>query len=618
MDDSLNKITQLHIKHFRGFENQKLDVGDAVTIIFGKNGTSKSTLLGMIAQPFYFSSKKQTKYTSDYGADNGGVINAVQINGKPFEAKYSDIFRMSETDEQAHGNQKYEYYLKIIGKNVRFAEPLSGHSEMLLVQSQFSQETSQKKRFRLVGGGTSHYRGTGNFPHPVIYLGLSRLYPMALSNLDENKEIHISDDEKAWFDEQYRTVLSLPELHGQLSTSFPKQVNKPPYLLPNARECNYKSVSAGQDNTGQIISAILSFRRLKKQMGQDYKGGLLLIDELGATLHPSAQKNILRFLCHFAKELDIQIVATSHSLVILRESFYSKNSGAVNVVHITRPYNSLLCKIANIEDGKGYCRIKKDFFNEYESDIDRLPVLLEDNAAKDFIQCLLDPETLRNCVFPETARKQMDTAGYGNLAWLMSFAPVNDRVPFLYVFDGDVLGKGVTLQKNAVVLPGKTYPEKVLYDFFEREYDWDKNPNGLPFSGDACFEGYRCANLTLGDYSSVEQMHKAWYAAVSKPGRLGKKCSLGYKCYLTAHKDECLKFRTAFVKSAVAALRQSSDKYADVRKYFQNKEKVSNEQNLDKTAVEQESTSKCGVPEIEGIRCSKTAEENSNQMYLNL
>jgi len=48
------RVKQIEIDTFRRFHNIIIPFGDHVTIIAGQNGTSKSTLLGMLAQPFSF------------------------------------------------------------------------------------------------------------------------------------------------------------------------------------------------------------------------------------------------------------------------------------------------------------------------------------------------------------------------------------------------------------------------------------------------------------------------------------------------------------------------------------------------------------------------------------
>jgi len=79
-----------------------------------------------------------------------------------------------------------------------------------------------------------------------------------------------------------------------------------------------RSVSLGQDSLGAIATAIASFHRLKRQQGADYRGGLLIIDELDAGFHPHALKKLAKALQRVADELSLQIVATTHSPVLIR------------------------------------------------------------------------------------------------------------------------------------------------------------------------------------------------------------------------------------------------------------------------------------------------------------
>ena len=53
---NITRIKQLNIKHFRGLKNVEIDFGERITLICGKNGTSKSTILGIVAQIFSFRS----------------------------------------------------------------------------------------------------------------------------------------------------------------------------------------------------------------------------------------------------------------------------------------------------------------------------------------------------------------------------------------------------------------------------------------------------------------------------------------------------------------------------------------------------------------------------------
>ena len=58
-DVAFKSIDAISIDSFRSLKNKKLPLGENITLISGKNGTMKSTLLGLIAHPF--SSPKQRK-----------------------------------------------------------------------------------------------------------------------------------------------------------------------------------------------------------------------------------------------------------------------------------------------------------------------------------------------------------------------------------------------------------------------------------------------------------------------------------------------------------------------------------------------------------------------------
>ena len=52
------------------------------------------------------------------------------------------------------------------------------------------------------------------------------------------------------------------------------------------------------------------------------KGKMLLIDEFEAGLHHTVQKKLWEMVFHYAKELDIQVFATTHSEDTVRNFYY--------------------------------------------------------------------------------------------------------------------------------------------------------------------------------------------------------------------------------------------------------------------------------------------------------
>lgn len=85
--------------------------------------------------------------------------------------------------------------------------------------------------------------------------------------------------------------------------------------------------------------AILSFKRLKSSL-DPWPGGILLIDEVDATLHPSAQNRLFELLFQMSRELDIQIIFTTHSLSLLSYIYKCKEANNVyrtdiNIIYLT-------------------------------------------------------------------------------------------------------------------------------------------------------------------------------------------------------------------------------------------------------------------------------------------
>lgn len=56
-DVVIKKIKGLLIDNFRKFNQEQLDLGGVLTVLVGKNGTMKSTLLGMVGEVFRSSEK---------------------------------------------------------------------------------------------------------------------------------------------------------------------------------------------------------------------------------------------------------------------------------------------------------------------------------------------------------------------------------------------------------------------------------------------------------------------------------------------------------------------------------------------------------------------------------
>lgn len=331
-------IKEIEILNFRNFEKGlKISLSKNMTVISGKNGTSKTTLLGMIAKPFKGNEK------DIYNNDMSGT--------------FSEIFKINpEYDKE---NRKDPIY--IIYPNDKFeVQKNSGEIEQKdNAPAYIIRRNNEKLRIWTSSENTA---GGGQRLYPVIYLGLKRLYPIAeIENKDLNAENDLlSEEEKKNFIRDYKKILNI-----QSSLEVDRILNKKNTknsILVKGEDFGGITNSSGQDNIGQILGAIYSYKRLKKN--GNYKGGLLLIDEIESSLHPDTQIKIIDYLIKESKNLDIQVVLTTHSFEIIEyivKKTEEKNRKDLTVNYLYKKNNKI--KNMNINSME-LLKIKNNLYNE--------------------------------------------------------------------------------------------------------------------------------------------------------------------------------------------------------------------------------------------------------------
>ena len=256
---------RLVINKFRQFENVDMKLGKYLTVISGRNATGKSTVLGILANSGEIKKKDGATYLN-----------------RQFRAEFSEIL---------HGSKKYDES----GSN-RIQIDVVDNDDVLVDQRFFRtswQKNGDRERFRVIPlGKTAEGKKTeAKMPIPVLYLGLSRLFPIGEAEEDSISTDNIRflyDDHKQWFMEKYKNILSINEKIDEINNFSIGETDKKKGVAIKTEKYDYLTNSAGQDNLGQILLGILSFKKLKKE-NENVKDGLLIIDELDATLHPSAQ-----------------------------------------------------------------------------------------------------------------------------------------------------------------------------------------------------------------------------------------------------------------------------------------------------------------------------------------
>ena len=534
----VTKVDCLNIGSFRRFKNITIPIGSNVTLIAGQNGTSKSTLLGMLAQPFSFGvvrgrtagSADNSSYTDNY---HGLVLSSqVDFTGRPFMYDCDNVFRLSKQYDTK--NKTYQY------KTVLADIVASKHSPLVdntLFTRNRSRPTAKGVRF-VTGPGPSHKLGEGNFPHPVIYLGLNRLWPLAeTKNCTFTGDV-LSDKDKEWYVQKYNEVLCLDEPGN--SAQFMDTREKRKFITPESIDYDGESCSAGQDNLGQLLTAILSFRSLKREFGTRYRGGMLLIDELDATLHAKAQDKLLELLCVVSNELGLQVVATTHSLYLLEKAFKSSLRKDTEVIYLLNSDGAIaLVDCTSYEDIRDYLMVEAT--PPLTKRPRRVSVVFEDKEGQYLFQQICGWKLRHYISVVNTS-----TFGAGDLKILgVVSTKLRELQDIILVPDGDMAKTWSKPPTNLVTLPGDARPETLAYHQLYSMSD------SAPFWRSCSSTYTRQVAITAKGGTSLETGDdkawvKHWYKGQSQYWGHGNQRV--FKAWILSHKPECLKFCNKFLK----------------------------------------------------------------------
>lgn len=450
---STTRVVCLKINTFRRFSSIAIPFGNHITLVAGQNGTSKSTLLGMLAQPFSFGVVRgrtagkadASRYTQNY---HGLKLHEFKdLTGKPFMYDCDDVFRLSK---EFDFGKKYQYHTELSLADA--SANLPGNS--LLTKSRDRKAGGALTGMRFVTGpGASHESGEGNFPHPVIYLGLNRLWPLAVTKRCTFSSDVLSRKDKEWYVEKYNEILCLDEYDN--SAKFMDTAEKRKFITPHSNDYDGESCSAGQDNLSQLLTAILSFRGLKEKLGVRYRGGMLLIDELDATLHAFAQDKLLELLCTVSDDLSLQIIATSHSLHILKKAYQSQLKKDIEVLHLANEDGAIVSR-----DFESYQEISDDLKVDSTPPpsrrVRKVSVVFEDKEGEFLFNQICGSKLSRYI-----SRANTSSLGAGQLKNLANMpTSLPDLKDLIFIPDGDMAETWANPPKNLLALPGGKRAER--------------------------------------------------------------------------------------------------------------------------------------------------------------
>ncbi|NNB60868.1 ATP-binding protein [Pseudomonas fragi] len=415
----ITSIAGIAIKRFRTMYNQDVFLGKNITVFSGRNGTMKTSLMGLIAHPF----------------------NSVaqDVFGRVLKTPLKEVFKLSPDFDK----EKYEYDLIL--------QTDKGESLRETVSMYFVGDKTN--RHRVVVSGAE--KGDGNFTYNTSFLNLKRLYPLVDTKAvpDQTKSLDLTLGEAADLKDYFETVLPSSE-YNKFTAVHEKNFKTTFAPAGDGARYDWLAISSGEDNLGSIFNRLLGFSRSFKDV-EGVGNGILCIDEFESSLHPVAQLRLFDYLQRWSSKYKVQVIVSTHSLHLISHiylehsanlekdrivvNFVSKSTASDGNYPILRnPAYELAYKELTLQDPEEVAQARK------------IRVFCEDEFAIHFVKRLVKSRKILGGVeFHSSLNKQENGPGtsYSALRSLcVQFPLLLERS--LVIFDADVPSTVTSKIKN--------------------------------------------------------------------------------------------------------------------------------------------------------------------------
>ena len=369
------KIQHVIVKQFRSFHDVEFSIGKKITVISGQNGVGKSNLISLIA------SGSGLSRSSDFGGN--------------FQPKFYDFFYISP--EESYGD--YSIYLRYGSDNtdetvikcLTFKDDTESNRGIRIIPrtSNMDRDGITIKEAELIAKEKFNVGGAARIPIPTIYLSISRLYPLGerkesvhVKEVRRNNKLYHSEAHTKFCDWYNSVIPGSIKQDGDLSI-IDKEASTRSSLHMEMENTPALGKSVGQDNLGNIISALVDIYILSQQ--DNYNGALICIDEIEVSLHPDTQMRLLDLMDKLANELNIQFVVTTHSLTVLKELLgkHKKNPNDYGVVYLKNPSAPM------VTVQQSYEILKADLLGKVTYQKPKPKVYFEDEVGKHLFDMLI-------------------------------------------------------------------------------------------------------------------------------------------------------------------------------------------------------------------------------------
>lgn len=438
---------------FRKLKKLTLDFSPRITLISGHNGIGKSTILGLIANSSGLTKRKYRSYFDRTFQANLNEIIVIDYDNEFKEAKEKGRLPSPLIDYEVNGEEKLTKRCALADRSAKLAARI------------VPRNSSPSKVFESLNGSIE-VGVAMKVPLPTIYLGMTRVLPLgeaeqgtvlsATRAMDEADRQLIADFMNA-------VILGNHSDSSSITTNRVKGTSKasshPKY------DYDPRCVSLGQDSLGSIAMALASFQNLKRAW-PDYPGGLLVIDELDSGFHPNAIQRMVAKLQEICDQLDLQVVATTHSTKLIEAVHpQGKRNPVDGVIYLSDTLRPTLLPDPTLDNILEDMDLKPQSSGKPRKPV--LKVYLEDEEALFVFKTVAPLGLLRKLSNTYSVSIKPIALGVGcdSLAGLSKRdADFNQTV---IVLDADASGQRKKHADNIVYLPsaGNKNPEQTLFAY---------------------------------------------------------------------------------------------------------------------------------------------------------
>lgn len=413
-------LEQIEIDGLRGWKGQTVSFNFPVVAIAGENGSGKSTILKSVACAYESPIQKKTFYPSSFFMPtHWDTIEGVTLGYRIRQGANAISFRFRKGTKWGYPEKRYKRDVFIF--DISRTLPLDATMGYAKIAKQ----------------------ATGEISNDVI----SEDYRKWLSYI-LGREYRNARFVKADVDTK-RDIGLLEREFGEVS-----QFHQ----------------GAGEDTTLDLIQALQAVPA----------HSLVIIDEVEASLHPKAQRRLVRFLIWMARQKRIQVILSTHSPYVLQELpkearvFLHPSPEGTNIVYGVSPE---------------FAMSRMD-----ENDQPELQIFVEDKSSevlmREIILSTLSDENLRRISFSDV--------GPANAVKMLGSLAYNNKLPYkaIGVVDGDF-----EESQGCIKLPGTKAPEVVVFEGLKSQR-WAELPERFGIGPGSLF--------TILEDTMLEPDHHVW------------------------------------------------------------------------------------------------------------